>query len=88
MSKFLVPDVPDVKDKMNKPFSESGNKKFIKSGAFREMLGGVSRATLWRLSKQDPDFPEPHPRFGYVLGEAQAYIEKKAAERSRSNGAT
>jgi hypothetical protein len=55
---------------------------FIKPSAFRLMLGNVSRMTEHRLRRDDPDFPVPHPRFGYVLGEARGYIAKKAAERS------
>ena len=41
------------------PLPERRSKRGILAPAFRKKLGGISDATLWRLQKNDPRFPQP-----------------------------
>jgi predicted DNA-binding transcriptional regulator AlpA len=57
----------------------------------RELLGGISKATEWRLIKEDPDHPKPIPMppgdqtKAYVEAESDRYLEIVLA-RQRQNG--
>lgn len=48
--------------------------KLINGDTFRQKLGGISRATLWRWSKADKDFPKPI----FICGHQNRYLEKEA----------
>jgi hypothetical protein len=73
MSQTVTPELHSV--------NEESSRRFIKPAVFQHLLGDPSKMTIWRWRKSMPDFPQPHPQFGYLLDEVKAFIERKAAER-------
>lgn len=57
----------------------------------REILGGLSRTTLWKIEKSDPDFPRPISvspgRELYLKAEVDAYLRILAARRDNARAA-
>lgn len=45
-------------------------RNYLRNAATRRKLGGISEATLFRLRKNDPDFPAP-----IMMGKTPMWIE-------------
>lgn len=52
---------------------------YLRPNEVRELLGGISRPTLWRLYKKKPNFPQPKRLSNSLIlwdkGEILAYLE-------------
>jgi hypothetical protein len=64
---------------------EPYGRRLISDLTFRAKLGGISRATLWRLRHEDERCPQPVKLLGQNRtdeGEADVYIEQLLEDRS------
>lgn len=62
----------------------------VRRSGLRKALGDISRTSMWRLEKTDPDFPKPvqiGPNLeAFFADEVAAYQDKLAVHRRKALG--
>lgn len=80
-STAIIPPLRIERHRNPRECMEVSMKRLISLTELRARMGDIGRTTLWRLQKQDPDFPVlveiSRGRTGVYEDEAEAYIASR-----------